>query len=316
MSKSKWSIYDNEINELIQSYDNNELIAKMLLKTDETSSINNNVNTLRTYVRRKRLKIPLFKNKNKIKRLFFDIETSPMIVYSWRVGWKLNIGTHNIIEDWKIICISYKWEHEDKVHNFTWDKNKCDKKMLIDFIQVMNQADECIAHNGDRFDIKKIRTRCIFHRIQMFPNYKTLDTLKKAKSGFNFNSNRLDYIAKFLGVGAKLEHEGFDMWVKCMQGDPQALKDMVLYCDMDIIVLEAVYLVMQNWIKPNTHAGVLNNNLKYSCPCCGDENPILLKNIVTTMGSIKRQMECNNCNHVYEISNSSYMLMLKFKNLI
>jgi Zn finger protein HypA/HybF involved in hydrogenase expression len=260
--------------------------------------------------------LKLRESQFKIKRLFFDIETSPMIVYSWRTGWKLNIGTENIIKDWRIICISYKWEHEDKVHNLTWDKNQCDKQMLIDFISIMNKADECIAHNGDRFDIKKIRTRCIFHRIPMFPTYKTLDTLKKAKSGFNFNSNRLDYIAKFLGVGAKLEHEGFNMWVKCMQGDKEALKNMVEYCDMDIIVLEDVFLTLQNYILPNTHAGVINNNLKYSCPRCSSENVELLKNTVTAMGTIKRKMECSDCGGVHDISNASYMNFLKFKNVI
>lgn len=242
-----------------------------------------------------------------IKRLFFDIETSPMIVYSWRTGYKINLHTDNIIQDWKIICISYKWQHEDKVKNLTWDKNQCDKQMLVDFIKLMNEADECIAHNGDRFDIKKIRTRCIYHRIPMFPKYRTLDTLKKAKSGFNFNSNRLDYIAKFLGVGAKLEHEGFDMWVKCLQGDKKALKDMVKYCDMDIIVLEDVYLTLQSYIKPNTHAGVINGNMKYSCPTCGnDEDITLLKNDVTEKGTISRVMECNSCGHNYNISNASY----------
>lgn len=249
-----------------------------------------------------------------IKRLFFDIETSPMIVYSWRVGWKLNIHTDNIIQDWKIICISYKWEGEDKVKNLTWDKNQCDKLMLSDFIKIANTADECVAHNGDRFDIKKIRTRCIFHRIPMFPKYRTLDTLKKAKSGFNFNSNRLDYIAKYLGVGAKLEHEGFNMWVKCMQNDKQALKDMVKYCDMDIIVLEDVYLTLQSYIKPNTHAGVINGNLKHSCPNCGNEHNItLLKNDVTEKGTISRVMECDSCGHNYNISNSSYKNYIQFK---
>lgn len=242
-----------------------------------------------------------------IKRLFFDIETSPMIVYSWRTGWKINIHTDNIIQDWKIICISYKWQHEDKVKNLTWDKNQCDKKMLSDFIKIANKADEIIAHNGDRFDIKKVRTRCIYHRIPMFPKYRTLDTLKKAKSGFNFNSNRLDYIAKFLGVGAKLEHEGFDMWVKCLEGDKKALKDMVKYCDMDIIVLEDVYLTLQSYIKPNTHAGIINGNDKYSCPTCGNsEDLTLLKNDVTERGTISRVMECNCCGHNYNISNASY----------
>lgn len=247
------------------------------------------------------------KMEKNIKRLFFDIETSPMIVYSWRTGYKLNIPTDNIIEDWKIICISYKWQNEDVVRNLTWDKNQCDKEMLEKFISIANEADEIIAHNGDRFDIKKIRTRCIYHRIPMFPKYRTLDTLKKARSGFTFNSNRLDYIAKFLGVGAKLEHEGFNMWVKCLQGDKKALKDMVKYCDMDIIVLEDVYLAMEHYIKPNTHAGVINGNMKYSCPSCGnDEDLTLLKNDVTEKGTISRVMECNTCGHNYNISNSSY----------
>jgi DNA polymerase III epsilon subunit-like protein len=248
----------------------------------------------------------------KIKRLFFDIETSPMIVYSWRVGWKLNIPTDNIIEDWKIICISYKWEDEDKVQTLSW-KNKCDKQLLIDFIKIANQADELIAHNGDRFDIKKIRTRCVYHRIPMFPNYRTLDTLKKAKSGFNFNSNRLDYIAKFLGVGAKLEHEGFNMWVKCMQGDEQALKDMVEYCEMDIIVLEDVWFVLQNYIKNNTHSGTHNGKLKASCPTCGSEDISLLKNNFTASGTIKRQLECNPCGYVYETSNSAWRTFLELQ---
>ena len=242
-----------------------------------------------------------------IRRLFFDIETSPMIVYSWRVGYNINLPYDNVINEWKVICISYKWEHENEVKNLTWDKNQCDKKMLEEFVKLANSADELIAHNGDRFDIKKVRTRCIYHRIPMFPKYRSLDTLKKARGNFSFPNNKLDTIAQYLGVGAKLKHEGFDMWVKCMQNDKQALKDMVKYCDMDIVVLEDVYLTMQNYIKPNTHAGVVNGGLKHSCPVCGNEHDLtLVKNDVTQKGTISRVMECDNCGHVYNISNSSY----------
>ena len=196
--------------------------------------------------------IKLRENTHQIKRLFFDIETSPNIVYSWRIGYNLTIHPQDIIDERKIICISYNWEDEDKIHTLTWDKNQCDKKMLIDFLKVANTSDELIAHNGDRFDIKWIRTRCIFHRIPMFPNYKTLDTLKKAKSGFNFNSNKLDYIAQFLGVGAKVQHRGFDMWKDVLNNSKEAMKEMVTYCEGDIIVLKDVFLTMQNYIKPNT----------------------------------------------------------------
>lgn len=256
-------------------------------------------------------KLRELRSHQKIKRLFFDIETSPMIAYTWRVGWKINLNTDNIIEDWRIICISYKWEGDDKVHTLKWDKNKCDKKLLTKFIKIANQADEIIAHNGDRFDIKKIRTRCIFHRIPMFPKYRSLDTLKKARGNFSFNSNRLDYIAKFLGVGAKLEHEGFQMWVKCMQGDKQALKDMIKYCEMDIIVLEDVYNELKDYVKHNTHSAVINGGYKHECPNCSNEDATLLKNNVTATGTIKRLMECDACEYTYEISNSAYRMKLE-----
>ena len=263
-----------------------------------------------------RLLLRIRTNQSYIKRLFFDIETSPNVVYSWRIGYNLTLTPDNIIDERKIICISYKWEDSDKIYSLKWDKNQCDKQMLIDFIEQANQADELIAHNGDKFDIKWIRTRCIFHRIPMFPQYKTLDTLKKAKNGFNFNSNKLDYIAQFLGVGAKVKHSGFDMWKKVMKNDPEAMDEMVNYCEGDIIVLEDVYFTMQNYIKTNTHNGVINNNLKYSCPNCGSEHSELLKNNVTAMGTIKRLMECNDCDYNFEISNSSYILKLKFNNKI
>lgn len=278
--------------------------------------IKNRDNKYRLNPSDERLLFRMRTNQTGIKRLFFDIETSPNVVYSWRIGYNLTITPDNIIDERKIICISYKWENSDKIYSLSWDKNQCDRQMLIDFIEQANQADELIAHNGDRFDIKWIRTRCIFHRIPMFPQYKTLDTLKKAKNGFNFNSNKLDYIAQFLGVGAKVKHSGFDMWKNVMKGDSDAMHEMVNYCEGDIIVLEDVYFTMQNYIKTNTHNGVINNNLKYSCPSCGSEHSELIKNNVTAAGTIKRLMQCTDCDYNFEINNASYILKLKFNNKI
>jgi len=247
---------------------------------------------------------------NTTKRLFFDIETSPMIVYSWRIGYKINLSYEQIIEDWKIITICYKWENEDVVNFVKWDEQHSDKQLLIDFIKIANTADEIIAHNGDKFDIKKIRTKCIFHRVPAFPKYRTLDTLKKARSGFSFNSNKLDSIAQYLGVGSKMKHSGFEMWIKCMESDEEALNKMIEYCMQDVIILEDVYKAMQHYIKPNSHSGVSNGGKKYSCPICASEEIQLLKNDITEKGTISRVVICKKCNHVYNISNYSYMKYL------
>jgi len=65
----------------------------------------------------------------KRKRLFFDIETSFNIGFFWRAGWKQTISPENIIEERKVICVSYKWEDDDKVHTLTWDENQSDKTL-------------------------------------------------------------------------------------------------------------------------------------------------------------------------------------------
>lgn len=250
--------------------------------------------------------------KRMIKRLFFDIETSPMVVYSWRIGNKVSLSPENIIDTWKIICIAYKWEHEDTVNVISWDEFTDEKEMLNKFVKIANQSDEIVGHNSDHFDIKKFRTRCIANGIRTFPKYRSLDTLTKSREYFAFDSNKLDYIAKFLGVGAKMEHEGFNMWVKCLNGDKEALDKICEYCSGDVVVLEDVFHAIQHYIKPNTHVGVHHGEGRYSCPVCGNnglgEHRIdLLKSDVTEKGIISRVMECTECGHTYNISNKSYM---------
>ena len=83
------------------------------------------------------------------------------------------------------------------------------------------------------------------------PTYKQMqiDMLKIARKQFRFPSNKLDYVGKTLGVGAKTEHEGFDLWIKCMNRDGKAWKRMEEYNKQDVILLEKVYHRMLPWIK-------------------------------------------------------------------
>jgi DNA polymerase elongation subunit (family B) len=162
-----------------------------------------------------------------VKKLFFDIETSPNVGFFWSSGYKKNISPESIIKERAIICICYKWINENKVYSLHWDENQDDKKLLEQFIEVANEADELIGHNGDKFDLPWIRTRCLYHKIPVFPTYTTLDTLSYARSKFKFNSNKLDYIAKFLNVGQKIS-TGYELWEKIvLNKDKEALQRMV-----------------------------------------------------------------------------------------
>jgi DNA polymerase elongation subunit (family B) len=230
------------------------------------------------------------------RRLFWDLETSPNIGLFWEAGYKKNIDYSNIIKERGIICICYKWEDDDNVHYLNWDSKQSDKAMLKKFVEIANTSDEMIAHNGDKFDLAWLRTRCLFHRIPMFPTYKTIDTLKVSRSKFKFNSNRLDYIAQFLGMGKKIKTE-FSMWKDIfINKDKKAMEKMIKYCKMDVVLLEKVYKELSVHIEPKTHYGVLFGQDRGSCPECGSDDLHVSKYRTTTTGLKKIQYICNTCN--------------------
>lgn len=231
----------------------------------------------------------------KRKRLFFDIETSPNIGFFWESGYKKNIDYSNIIKERAIICICYKWEDEKEVHSLQWDHKQNDKRMIESFIKVANEADELVGHNGDRFDLAWIRTRCLFHGLSMFPNYTTIDTLKIARQKFKFNSNKLNYIADFLGIGQKIKTE-FGLWRNIvLDKDPKAMADMIKYCKKDVVLLEKVYSHLKNHIEPKTHFGVVFGSSRRECPECGSDELYVHRRRILTSGIAKIQYQCNTC---------------------
>jgi DNA polymerase elongation subunit (family B) len=231
----------------------------------------------------------------KRKRLFFDIEVSANLALIWQTGYKLNVGPESIIKERAIICICYKWEDSKEIHSLQWDYKQNDKRMLEAFINVINEADEAIGHNGDRFDLSWIRTRCLFHGIDMFPKYTTIDTLKIARQKFKFNSNKLNYIADFLGIGEKIKTD-YSLWKNIMlHKDPKAMADMIKYCKKDVILLEKVYKELSKHIENRTHYGVIFGQDRGSCQECGS-NELRIQNRRILASGIKKIMyKCNIC---------------------
>lgn len=234
------------------------------------------------------------------KRLFFDIETSPNIGLFFEAGYKKNIGYESIIKERAIICICYKWEDSKDVLYLHWDEKQNDKEMLKSFVDVANTADELVGHNGDRFDLAWIRTRCLFHGVPMFPTYTTIDTLKISRSKFKFNSNKLDYISQFLHIGKKIKTD-YSLWKKILlESDEVALKKMIKYCQNDVIILEKVYNKLRNHIEPKTHFGVVFGGERSNCPECGSDALIKHGIRVTATGLRKQKMFCNTCHKMHQ----------------
>ncbi len=233
----------------------------------------------------------------KRRRLFFDIETCPNVALIWQSGFKLTIPPENIIRERAIICIAWKWEGNDKVHSLHWDKDQCDKKLLTKFVAVMHSADEIVTQNGDRFDTPWIRTRCLKHGISMSPDFVSIDTLKIARSKFRFNSNKLDYIATYLGIGEK-QPTGFGLWKDItLHKDKKAMKQMVEYCEHDVRLLEKV------WDRMNQYAPSKSSVAETlaDCPECGSSDTKTTIQRKTAAGHKKTQLLCNGCGKFFTV---------------
>lgn len=257
---------------------------------------------------------PLFKPR-KIRRLFLDIETSPNVVLSWRIGYNINLDHSNILKERSIICIGYKWEDEDHAYSLRWDKNHDDKEILKKILEIANEADEIIMHNGDKFDLPWIKTRCIYHGLQPLPEYKTIDTLQWARKKLLFNSNKLDYIANFLGFGGKIKTE-FNLWKNIVLNDCEdSMNKMLEYCKKDVILLQKVWERLSKVVSHKTHVGVLNGGPKWACPHCGSTDVKLSKTRVTAKGAAQYQMVCKECGGYYTVSEIVYSQYLTANNL-
>lgn len=308
--------YSKEVREFLkvrlEQSDSDVQIARDIINKFD---LNKDLSTVRCWVNYTKLNLKTKKKDRGFKRLFFDIETSYYIVKLRVFQLKNHIKyfpPESIEREKQIVCISYKWQGEDKVHTLDWSKGE--KAMLKEFVKVLGEADEIVAHNGDNFDIKELRARCIKYGVLMFPQYRTLDTLKKSRSYFRFASNKLDYIGQYLEVGRKLDHEGFKLWQDCTEGNKkeskQALKKMIEYCEQDVVLMEDVFHVLSPYIDHNNNFAVLSGGDKWNCPECTSDNVNMYRTYTTAMGIVRRNMKCNNCKKQYKISNKSYMNML------
>jgi predicted RNA-binding Zn-ribbon protein involved in translation (DUF1610 family) len=245
---------------------------------------------------------PIKIQKNvKRHRLFLDIETSPNVGLFWSSGFKLNIPPENIIQERTIICIAWKWEGNKKIYCKAWDKNQNDKSLLTEFVKEMHKADEIVTHNGSRFDIPWVRTRCLIHKIPMAPNFVSIDTCQTARNLFYFNSNKMNYVSQLLGTGKKTLTD-YELWKSVLlDKDPKALKTMMDYCKNDVIMLEGLHDRLKSYMPAKSNFA----KFIHLCPECGGDT-IINKRRVTAAGYKQIQYQCKVCGKYATVAASRY----------
>jgi|SRR5581483_893641 len=186
-----------------------------------------------------------------MKILVLDIETSliEVCVFSLRQRF---IDPKLITKDWTILSWSAKWlgDPPGKIQ-FQSSRRQTEKQALKKLYALIDEADACIAHNGDGFDFGKINSKFEEHGFKPVSPYKRLDTLKIFQKVFGEINNSLAYLTeKYNKKYKKLKHSkfpGVELWLEVRKGNIEAWREMEKYNKHDVLALEELYMRASPW---------------------------------------------------------------------
>lgn len=236
--------------------------------------------------------------KDQPKILALDIETSPIVSYTWGL-FDQNVALNQIKEDWSVLAWCAKWVGSKKIiyaDNRKAENVRDDKDILKKVWALLDEADIVLTQNGKSFDIKKLNARFIINGMQPPSSFKQIDTLRLAKKIFGFTSNKLEYMSSMLGLKHKKlkvkKFPGFDLWAECLKGNLEAWKEMERYNKADVRALEELYKKLIPW-ETSINFNLYSRDNVTRCTC-GSTNFIKNGFFYSAAGKFQRY-RCSDC---------------------
>lgn len=233
--------------------------------------------------------------------LVADIETFPILAHVW--GLRLqNISLEQIEQDWSLMSFACKWLGHPEVFyldNREQEDVRDDYSQCAALHELLNNCDMVIAHNGQRFDLPKIKARLAFHRMTPTPHVVVIDTLNLNRTAFGFTSQKLQYTAQHFASSQKDEHNefpGWKMWREVLNQNPRAFKACEKYNIQDIVSNEEMYLTLRGWYQgaPNMGPYLSAEDGEHTCPGCGSTN-VHTNGTRRTQVGIYQRYRCGDC---------------------
>ena len=229
-----------------------------------------------------------------MKLLYIDIETTPLVVETWGA---YESNAMFIREHSRILGFAYAWNDGPVKAVYPLpegydDIDAAEPAILEELHALLSEADFVVAHNGDKFDIKKINARLIQAGFGPPAPYISIDTLKLARQNFAFTKNNLGELGLYFGIGGKMQHTGYDLWRGCLEGDLPSWKTMRRYNKRDVELLRDVYAILRPWAKNHPDIRDIGET---GCRTCGSED--LQKRGTRRMpsGTFYQRYQCNSC---------------------
>lgn len=237
--------------------------------------------------------------KPKIK--IWDIETSHNLLLAFSLLNKNMISYKQILEERYIISAAFRdWGRPTKttrgygIHEYDlWDKDPHDDWAVVKAIHdELSDCDAIVAHYGNKFDLPFFNGRALYHGLDPIPPIIQIDTYNIAKKHFKLNSNRLDYLAKIVGIPGKISTD-LDLWLEVFKGNEKAAERMLKYNVQDVNVLHDVFDAIKIY-APSQVNQTLFLDKETGCAHCGSDN-IHYRGYYPTKRSLFRKFQCQDC---------------------
>jgi hypothetical protein len=202
-----------------------------------------------------------------MKTLLLDIETAPLKVYAWGL-WNINVSINQIVEPGHTLCWAAKWYGEKTVTFRRID----DPDFLDQIHSMIDEADAVIHFNGTRFDMPTLNNEFLKSGLPRPAPYKQIDLLRVVRKQFRFPSNKLDYVCQYLGLGAKTQHKGMELWTGVMAGNEKDWSVMEKYNKNDVVIMEKLYTKLIPWCDNHPNVGVYVDSDVPLCTKCGSKH--------------------------------------------
>jgi hypothetical protein len=225
-----------------------------------------------------------------VKILAWDIERVPNLIWDWKVWGDRYIPPERMELRGQVLCVGAKWLGSKRFH---WFSTQDREAMLQGVWDLINEADALLSWNGKNFDTRHMNTEFLFAGMTPPSASVEIDLMRAGKRRFALPYNKLDYVARALGLPGKVQHEGWEMWKGCMDNDPAAWRKMRRYNRRDVFVLEELHGLLLPWI-PSYPNRALYDHTEGKCPRCGSSNLQRRGFAVTTVSRFQR-WACQDC---------------------
>ena len=227
---------------------------------------------------------------------FIDVETAPVLAAIWPPLHETNsvwVERGTYLFGFGILMLGEKRVKTYFLPDYPAFKKNIhdDKALCADLHRIIESADIVVAHNGDRFDMKVIRSRLLINGYSPPSPPKQIDTLKWLRSQFRMDSNRLDAFGQATGIGRKIPNTGAALWRGCYHGDRKAFQTMARYCAQDVRLLERAYFKLREWSPNHPNLTLYGGG---TCPTC-QSNHVQMRGFDVTRSKKHQRMHCQDC---------------------